>query len=695
MMTHRFLPLLLILATIGCQGGIGKTDLNNNPSPDATGDDQVDVTVEDVTKDEDEQPDVVKDTTDPVDETPDVSEPPAFTAVAPQSYARRVKLLLHGGALTDSELAAARDSDAAFKAQVRQWVESPEFSQKMFVFLETTLQQNYHDGGSLHALIVSQLRGNDNSGSFRPDQMVHQNLREMFARTALRIVEQDRPFHEIATTNKWMMTTAMAGFLLAADIVPTSEGGEVHTFYGDESTSVDTSVFNASTPYATQLAQRTWYISGLNVNGRGVCKETIQATQQAGVYGYLYGSKYCTTKRYDGPIKPEDFTQWSEVEMVPLPEGQTNPVQYFDIPSVRQATHTDKRIALTLPRTGFYMSPSYLARWRSNKDNDFRVTTNQTLIVGLGNSFEPENFTVPLTQEGLDEQHAVEGTVCYGCHIDLDPMRNYFARHFNPDFYSLAPPEERTTDAPSFGFLGHNFNADDSLAGLGKAVASHPLFAQGWVQKMCAWANSRDCDTDDPEFQRVVALFQQNYSFKDMVVELFSSPLITSATRTKTHEADQYLASITRRHHLCQALNVRLKQSSADFEVCDSAISEAIPDDDWSRGSTEAFQPARSSLFFSSTVDAYCRAMSSKFVDDAGEPALDHTSASYVQDAGAFVVQTVMGVPSGDSRYAALLQVVSDHIVEVEATEDLNAKDAVKSALALGCASPLVSSIDF
>ena len=68
--------------------------------------------------------------------------------------------------------------------------------------------------------IVSQIRGTDGVGNFEMRGEVGVHLTESFARTAWAIVEQGRSFTEVATTRRWMMTTAMMSFLVAVDDPP-------------------------------------------------------------------------------------------------------------------------------------------------------------------------------------------------------------------------------------------------------------------------------------------------------------------------------------------------------------------------------------------------------------------------------------------------------------------------------------------
>jgi len=60
-----------------------------------------------------------------------------------------------------------------------------------------------------------------------------------------------------------------------------------------------------------------------------------------------------------------------------------------------------------------------------------------------------------------------------------------------------------------------------------QAIASHPYFAKGWTLKVCQWFNSIDCLADPNNAKAIDAIAlnfkQSNYSFKQLVVELFSS----------------------------------------------------------------------------------------------------------------------------------------------------------------------------
>ena len=340
---------------------------------------------------------------------------------------------------------------------------------------------------------------------------------------------------------------------------------------------------------------------------------------------------------------------------------------------------------------GFFTTPAYLALWRTNTDNSFRVTTNQALIVALGESFDSETFTLPLTQDNLDEEHAGPDTVCYGCHVGLDPMRNYFARTFEPESYIPLLPSERPEVEPSFGFMKHQ-RQGSRLEDFGQAIATHPRFAAGWVQKMCMFANSQRCDPEDPEFQRVEQAFiDSDFDFKAMLIELFSSPLITGAERTASYDRTEYTASLTRHLHLCHALRTRFDEAEIPFDACDKGpLARAVPEDEWTRGATSPFQPASSSLFYSATLESFCEWLGEQIGERSRSPLRESADQESVLD---FLVQIIMGLPPSDTRHGPVRELVREHMERASAASSKT--EGRRSAFTLACSSPLLSSVDF
>jgi hypothetical protein len=599
----------------------------------------------------------------------DTGDPPApFDPSDPESYTRKVKLLLTGEPVLPTELELVRADPEALRDLVRDWTETEAFHTKMLDFFTVTLQQEQVD----RLNIVSQIRGTDGAGNFELRNELFTNLTESFARTAWSLVEEGRSFTEIATTRRWMMTTAMMSFLVAVDDDP--ESGPQHTFYHNN----PPAGMSAGSSVAQQVQNRAWYVPN------GCADPTYTNDKRYFVFPALMGRlPIIDCPDFDGQavMTDADFSDWRAVDLVTLGAGDDK-VPYYDIPTLRNAAS----LGLEIPRTGFFSTPAFLAKWRSNVDNSFRVTTNQTLIVALGQSFDDEDGTIPLDESGLSDDHASPDTLCYACHKNLDPMRNFFLKDFDPDFYSAL--DVKADVQPSFSFFGEVSEGED-LTDLGQSIAEHPYFASAWVQKLCFMANSQECDPDDPEFQRIRDTFIANgHDFRELVIDLFSSPLVTGSERTLTHDTHEFLVSITRRAHLCHTLQTRLGVTG----LCagNTNVANAAPEDAWSRGSGTPFQPAASSLFYAATMDAFCADVATAVVDEPESPLQSTSMAASVT----FLVEGIMDLSPEDSRHAMAREAIELHIEDAGAIT-ANQKVVLRSAFTLACTSPFVTSVGY
>ncbi|MCA9652618.1 MAG: hypothetical protein KC501_22060 [Myxococcales bacterium] len=664
----RFLPALaLLLPTSACYSGVANMPAaGDDESADGgdAGDDSADGA--DAGDDSGDAGD------DGADDGGDDGEPLApFDPSEPESYVRKVKQLLTGEPVQASELALVQADPAALRDLVREWSHTEAFRAKMLEFFTVSFQQEQ----VTKANIVSQIRAADMTGNFDPRPELYANLSESFARTAWQIVEEGRPFNEVAYTKRWQMTTAMMSFLVAADDPPPTgnNGGIQHTFYHND----PPAGMSASSSVAQQVAAHAWYVPRACVDPSYVTNKPYFVFP--GLMGHL-DQPGCNDFEGAAVMSDADFSDWREVEIVASNEGGKIP--YFDVPQLRQSA----TLPLEVNRAGYFSTPAFLAKWRSNVDNSFRVTTNQALIVGLGQSFDDEDATLPLDDSGLSEDHADPTTVCYACHVSLDPMRNFFLKELDADFYSAL--DEQTEDQPSFAFFGE-VREGDTLDDLGHAIAEHPFFAGAWVQKLCYFANSQECDPQDPEFERIRAGFEQGgFDFRELVVELFSSPLVTGTEQVVTHQTHEYLLSITRRDHLCRTLDIRLGIDN----VCNgnNNVAAAVPEDAWSRGSGTPFQPAGSSLFYAATLEAFCSRTAGNVVDAEGSP----LQSSDMEASVTFLVETLMDLSADDWRSTMAREAIEDHIT---AARELTANDRVvlESAFTLACSSPFVASVGY
>ena len=254
----------------------------------------------------------------------------------------------------------------------------------------------------------------------------------------------------------------------------------------------------------------------------------------------------------DGPLTAADFADWRLVELVPTAEEPELPLlPFYDVESLRTAT----RVATRLPRVGFFTSSVFLNNWATNIDNQFRVTTNQSLLAALNIGFSSSEPTMPVSTDGLDDMHSAPGSACYGCHKQIDPMRLYFSKHFDINYQQPSDPPGADspvdpTLTPSFAFRNHT-HLDGDLYDYANILTTHPRFPYAWVQKLCAYANSKRCDERDPLFLQIAEDFRDNgYQFKDLVIDLFSSPLVTGVDETETTRLSDAIISITRLNHL-------------------------------------------------------------------------------------------------------------------------------------------------
>ncbi len=588
-------------------------------------------------------------------------------------YVRRVKTLLTGEAPTDEEVSAVMADEGALAGLIEGWVDSDNFRTKLHEYFRVTLQQA--PLGRLE--YVSQIGNSDGAGQFRPPDALYDNLNDSFVRTAVKLVDDGRPFNEIASTRTWMMTTAMMSYLVASD-----QRGWGQTTYYSSSMTQGGVTFNASTPMATQIANQTFYVANAPAGCTPETSNNITRLYTRAT-GEDAGPNDCEMS-IQGLFNAGDFDDWREVTIETLGEGEEL-VKFYDAPTLRGAD----TIALRSAKAGFFSSPSFLAGWRTNEDNSFRVTTNQTLIVALGLAFEDTDVTNPLGDEGLAEAHAEPGTECYGCHKNLDPMRNFFDNIYYPDTYSVLAPGDMEPLEASFSFQGHSAGGQD-LADFGQIVSEHPVFAAGWTQKLCYLANSQGCDTSDPEFIRVAKAFEDsNFDFKTLVVELFSSPLITGAECPEDVAMTAVPSSGSRREHLCAALNVRLGIDACDLNNNTRDLSDALPADSWSRGSYVPNQPAQSSLFYAATTDSLCRTIAIGVVNAEGSPLQSDDMDASLD----VLVEQVMGLAPSDPRHDDMLGLLGAHVLDA-AEITTNARNQLRSAFTLACTSPYVTSTD-
>ncbi|MEZ4463791.1 MAG: hypothetical protein R3F43_04530 [bacterium] len=476
-----------------------------------------------------------------------------------------MKTLLTGDAPTADERAAVVADAAALRPLLEAWVETPAFEAKLQAFLQTALQQDFV--GALEDQL-------DKPRGLRARlRRLEANLAESFARTAVRVVRDRRPFTDVLTTRDWELTTA-AAIALAYTDQNDGQRSQAHTL-------LRRAPADAPRPVTVEwmVANRTWVEPSIPAE----C-DFIGGLQADQALDFLLGLVRCRGNqpdyRFENPVlQDSDFSDWRTVTLTNA-NADNPPPAFYDVPTLRDATSMRLRVR----RAGFFTTPAFLANYPTNDDNLFRVTTNQALIVALQTTFASGDPTPPFESDAVDERHADPASECYGCHKLLDPMRVAFWDAFSPKYQRA---QARTGLAAQFAFQGHRVEEPmQTPIAFGRALASHPRFKTAWVQRLCYWANSQACNEADPAFVAIADAFEASgFDFKALIVDLFASPLVL----------DVPLISVTRANHFCPLVEARME----DATLCDGlgAALGLIPKDEFSRGDTAPALTATPSTF--------------------------------------------------------------------------------------------------
>lgn len=594
-----------------------------------------------------------------------------FEAASIPSAVRKVKTLLTGGTPSVDEIARVSNNPETLRALVDTWITSEAGEEKLIRFFELSLQQRSLPAGR------SQF---DKFRSGRPyrDKMTRV-MNESFARTALHLMQTGQPFNQIATTRQWMVTTANLVLLLYPD-QSRAQRSQNHL-----ATPV---IDDAPRRLARQVSQRKWYIPSLEVECRFDQTEALSM-----LFGRIRKGNCRGTNRTqvfdDSPLSDEDFSDWRLVTFNRRGNlSDEEQIPFYDIPRLRNAVEIDTR----LHRVGFFTTSVFMQNWATNVDNQFRVLTNQTLITSLHLTFSPTEPTDPPSSDGLDEDHANQPD-CVGCHRQLDPMRLYFAQSFNVNGQlargngedGLLFPAQLV---PSFGFYRQT-GEGGGLGALATTIANHPNFASAWVQKLCLYANSQKCQSDDPEVLRLAQSFKDsNFNFKSLLVDFFSSPLVTHLSETGADQVKEPIISITRRDHLCALLSERTAQTNLCEDRRVQKLLELIPEDGFARGSADFVQPSLPSAFHFSAAESLCETVATLVVNAESEL----FSSNRAQQSLSNLVSRLMGISEMNSRYLPTVSALGS-LYDRSLNAGQSSLDSMRSTFSLACLSPDVMGV--
>jgi hypothetical protein len=642
--------------------------------------------------------------------TPDASVVLPFQADPPAVYVAKVKNILVGLAPTDDEIKTVTADPSSLGGLIDGWMALPQYTQKMETFFELAFQQTQISDVDFSAQMTPIRLANN---AFTTPKLL-QNARESFARTALALVAEGRPFDETMTTHRLMMTPALMELYAFLDVYQVDDAEKVTDLFAAQHRGLTLTVEAAQgpIPIADTLNPASpsymhWYdpdVTSAAARSQTECGADpfVYPASARALHLLLYGSidqhksAAGTCLTFGGTavapqVQPDDFTAWKMVTLRPPAAGETV-TPFYDLPALRAAT----ALVLKTPRVGFFTTPAFFANWQTNQSNQMRVTINQALIVATGSFVDGTDPTLPAGTPGLDAVHAAPGTACFSCHATLDPLRSILAATYSWSYHAQNDPSY-VAQKGIFAYRGVTApvaNIDD----LASQLAHHPLFATAWTEKLCYYVNSAPCAADDPELQRVVGVFESSgHSWNALVHELLASPLTTNVSETRTTATGGEVVAVTRRDHLCAALDARLGLSDVcgldalNVKKLKSAlppIVSGLPSDGYGRGSSVPVLPNQPTLFFRAGTENICEGVAALVIDPGAPPAGAKRWSS--ADPGAAIadfVATVMALTPSDPRSAPAAALLSDHFASA-VQSGVSATDALRSTFTVACLSP-------
>ncbi len=641
--------------------------------------------------------------------------PAAFQPVTPNVYVAKVKNMLVGLAPTDAEVQSVEADPSQLGVLVDGWTKLPAYEQKMTRFFALAFQQTQVVANDFADVVHGQPGLNDAT-----TPLLLQNAQESFARTMFALTSQGRPLREAMTTKQLMMTTALKEFYAFLDSVEINDDGATFDHFRQQYIDVDIVAEAAAGPIPLEetLDPKSpsfmhWYDPDVAIAGVGTpgCQTDpmLLPVQAITLHWLLLGSidgrtlangTHCPV--FAGTpsapqLKAADFADWTMVTMRAPAVGEAT-TAFFDLRSLR----TGQELVLRTPRVGFFSTPAFFANWPTNVSNQMRVTVHQALIVATGSSIDGTDTTFPSSTPGLDATHAGSPD-CLVCHRTLDPTRSILSATWSWNYHGQQDPAW-TSQPGLFAFRGV-VQPVSTLDDFGSALASHPLVASGWVQKLCYYVNSAPCDESDPELKRLVALFESSgLSWGALVKALVTSPLTTYAAETKTADTNGEVVAVARRDHLCAALDARLGLT----DVCGlwataggsspglvSQIVAGLPSDAYGRGSVAPILPNQPTLFFRAGVEGICEAVAAEVIDPAAPRVASGTPWSSAAPAPAIddFVERLMALPPSDARSAPAKAILQAHFASARAQAGTSATDALRSTFTVACLSPSVVTV--
>jgi hypothetical protein len=633
----------------------------------------------------------------------DPNEPLGFEPLPPASYLTKVKSMLTGRAPTAEELASVTTDPSALKRLIAEWQQTPDYEARLRDFFTMAFQQ-----GEVTAEQILNVTPYEQAAI---DERVIQSMRESFGRTAVQLVKEKRPFTEVLTTRRFMVTPALLVAMTWLDERTAGDGGggadalsdklgagAKYTMQADRQIPLADSANPGHADYLTFYAPQVAAASAdcrkpvvVDTQNRlTLYTNTTGETLMRWLLGQQLSQGFCS---YQGKsiLSQSDFDTWRMVTFR-QPKAGEETTWVYEVPKHRNA----EEIVMRRPMVGFYTTPAFLYTWQTNTSNQARVTANQTLIVAVGRNFDGTLGATPASPAAIASEHAKPGSDCYNCHVTMDPMRQFFRNTYS---YNWTPQtDSKITALPGVYAFDGDSHIGQGIADLGESLGQNKRFASGWVHKLCTWATGAACDPSgsnleepsDPELVRLIDRFNSsNYDFNDLVQELFSSPLVTYASATKTTDTLGPTHAIEKRAQLCQKWDQRLGLTDAcglgalpSTTTGDpvKTIATVLPSDQYSRGQTMPTLSNDPGLFFFAGIENICSTLAARVVGDGAAKFKTADAEAAMQS---MVTDVMSLLPPRDT---AALTILREHRQAVLAKGNREL-DALRSTFVLACSS--------
>lgn len=683
---------LLALGPVGCYQGLAEADGDGNGSATAPADTDAGSTGADSDDDAD------TDASDSSGESGEAEIP--FEPLPPESALAKIKDFLTGLPPDDAEQQAYLADPGALRGLVDGWMQTPEFEARAQEIFEQLFQQQVSVDD-----LASYIDDNPNrvkAMNDRADGRLLASIADSFSQTAWDIVAQSRPFNEILTTRTFMLNVPQMVMLAWLDSSPRDDvGDDLPSWVLQRHDNFAVSV--RWTGDAIPIGQT------LNPNSANFMTFWLDETPDADCVGPLGNTSTGRAALIDalelmfrvppsnvgcvtGPVIFTDDDWALRPVTLRVAEDGEDPTAFFALSDMREAGE----LVLHTDRVGVFTTLGFSAKWLTNDSNQHRVTANQALIVGLGRTFNPEDLFAPADGATIDEGHANPDTPCYGCHKDLDPLRDFLRHSYT--YSGSRRPANMMGDLPGTAYF--SIDGSDPVAGTGvgdlaTAMAQHDRFAPAWTEKLCTLVNATACDPEDPELVRVADAFADaNFDFRTLVRELMTSPLVTFDARTTTFETFGNPILPVTQDRFCRRMSLRLGID----DVCNlrgvldvpvalgrrfRALADGVPPVSYGRTAVLPFVTTAPDVFSVASVERMCQLVAEQWYGDSEvalfgaadrEPAIDH------------MVAELMGIPGSDGRSAGVRALLSEHwdAAKAEGATDV---DALRSTFMTACSS--------